>query len=418
MSHNIVIAGRVSADQNYEGLYNRLANGLRTSARLQQSGRERPVVSVATDMESVQNFIEDDDVTALIITEKIMSFNAGTEYIISKQHIREWRDAHPDMLIVLVLPQDKKGGIKLKNLFEIQYYNALFVSDLNPQTLIDLILKNGRSKAEAGKYYGLLDVSAKNAIKGDGARTKDNAPKQDRGDKPNKKKPQPEYEDDTEDDDDVQDDLEYREPAPKKKQKKSGYIMKPMDEPDGNVAPVKAKEPKRRPIVEDDEDDEEEVEVVRVKKPKKQIVEEYDEVEEEPVVDSFMKEEAEIKPKKKTKKRKVIIEEYEDDEDEDEMEEPLTDPEEPEEDDMIEEEDYVEEEPEPAPAPQQQQDNIPIINMYPASKGERLYFGEIVDIVDDRLIVSIPGGRARLLLSNEFIGTQVYFFGRDDAQPY
>lgn len=148
--HNIVIAGRTDMIETL----NQLANQLRGSARLMYGGA-KPLVSVVTDMEAVKDYVEDGDVTALIISESISSIETGSDITISQSYIKDWKENHPDMLVVLVVDATKKGGVKLKKLFEEGYFNVLYFSDYKQHKVIDILLANGREEADAFKYYGL-----------------------------------------------------------------------------------------------------------------------------------------------------------------------------------------------------------------------------------------------------------------------
>ena len=152
MTHNIVIAGR---SDNVTTL-NNIASSLKSSARLSYAG-EPPLVTVVADIESVSDYVGDGDVTTLIISETISSIEKGTDATISKANIAEWKEQYPNMLVVLLVETNRKGGVKLAKLFESGYFNALFYSDFKTNAVIDLIQSKGRNETTAQKYYGLED---------------------------------------------------------------------------------------------------------------------------------------------------------------------------------------------------------------------------------------------------------------------
>lgn len=154
MVHNILIAGRtdvVSAEQ-----YNRVAAGLRSSARLAFAG-ENAVVTVIQDMDTVNDYISDGDISVLIITETLSSIAEGQEIAVSKNQLVGWSDQYPEMTVILLLNAQKKGGIKLKKLYDVGFFNVLYYDDFNVNELVELIQDGGRSKKEAYSYYGIRD---------------------------------------------------------------------------------------------------------------------------------------------------------------------------------------------------------------------------------------------------------------------
>ncbi len=148
--HNIVIAGRTDMIDTL----NQLASSLRSSARLMFQGM-KPIVSVISDIESVKDYVADGDVSTLVISETINSVDTGSDVTISQSYINEWKGAYPDMLVILVIDANKRGGVKLKKLFDEGYFNALYISDFKQHNIIDLIREGGRQEGEAFKYYGL-----------------------------------------------------------------------------------------------------------------------------------------------------------------------------------------------------------------------------------------------------------------------
>lgn len=154
MVHNIVIAGRTESGE----LLNKVANGLRTSARLSYAG-QGAVVSIVSDMDTVEEFVGDGDLTALITMDKLSSTTTGQEISISQKMIKEWERDYPEMTVILIVHSEKKGGVKLNKLYEGGYFNAIYNTDFNLNTLIELIQNKGRSKADAYSYYGLKAIA-------------------------------------------------------------------------------------------------------------------------------------------------------------------------------------------------------------------------------------------------------------------
>lgn len=154
MVNNILIAGKtdvISAEQ-----YNHVAAGLRSSARLAYAG-ENAVVTVIQDMDTVNDYISDGDISALIITETLSSIAEGQEVAVSKTQLVEWTELYPEMTVILLLNAQKKGGIKLKKLYDVGFFNVLYYEDFKVNELVELIQDGGRSKKEAYAYYGIRD---------------------------------------------------------------------------------------------------------------------------------------------------------------------------------------------------------------------------------------------------------------------
>ena len=70
--------------------------------------------------------------------------------------IRRWKQAKEGLNAILVLDDSKKGSSKVMGLFELDYFNALFMSDFKSQMIKNLV-REGRTKEEAFLYYGLED---------------------------------------------------------------------------------------------------------------------------------------------------------------------------------------------------------------------------------------------------------------------
>lgn len=70
--------------------------------------------------------------------------------------IKAWRRDNSDMQIILVMDKSRKSTGKAKGLYDIGYYEGLFLDDISTEILVNLI-ENGRTKEEAYAYYGLDD---------------------------------------------------------------------------------------------------------------------------------------------------------------------------------------------------------------------------------------------------------------------
>lgn len=272
--HNIVIAGRTDMIE----LLNQIATSLRGSARLMYAGN-RPMVSVISDMESVRSYVEDDDVTTLIVSETISSVETGSDITISKSIINEWKTNYPDMLVILVVDSNKKGGVKLKNLYEEGYYNVLYLSDFKQHIVIDLIRDGGRDDLKAFKYYGLDQIGAYEPPKPVAPPAPKPAPA-----------PEPEPEPvahpapkaSTVPDDDYEEEARHE-----RRRKKKRYSYSPMEEEDDEY--VEPKRTRREPEA--------------PPKPAKKIEEEYEEPVEEDEYEEEYEEEYEKRPQRRVSRR-------------------------------------------------------------------------------------------------------------------
>lgn len=83
----------------------------------------------------------------------VMNEKVGTDSI-GGGSIKKWRQDNPRIKLIMVVPNDKKGGMKLSNLYHEEYYSAILLADFTAEMLVKLIL-NDRTREEARKYYGL-----------------------------------------------------------------------------------------------------------------------------------------------------------------------------------------------------------------------------------------------------------------------
>ncbi len=91
---------------------------------------------------------EDNDLKLLLISESFDGRVLGTG------SIKSWRKQRPDLRIILVVADDRRGLAKLNGLYELGFYDVLYNRDFNGENLARLLIKK-RSKERAFKYYGL-----------------------------------------------------------------------------------------------------------------------------------------------------------------------------------------------------------------------------------------------------------------------
>lgn len=73
--------------------------------------------------------------------------------------VNEWKNINPKIQIIFIIDAQKKGGIKLQNLFNKNYYyDAIYGTELTGANLARLI-KMPRTRQEAFVYYGLDQLS-------------------------------------------------------------------------------------------------------------------------------------------------------------------------------------------------------------------------------------------------------------------
>lgn len=69
--------------------------------------------------------------------------------------VRRWSSNRPDLVIVLILLDNRYGGSKALKLYDQEYYDALFLKDFSNAELLNDIILNSRSEEEAFEYYGI-----------------------------------------------------------------------------------------------------------------------------------------------------------------------------------------------------------------------------------------------------------------------
>lgn len=70
--------------------------------------------------------------------------------------LRRWKNVNNTVHTILVMDDGKKGSSKVMGLFELDYFDALFLSDFKSK-MIKSLVKEGRTKENAFHYYGLDD---------------------------------------------------------------------------------------------------------------------------------------------------------------------------------------------------------------------------------------------------------------------
>lgn len=86
----------------------------------------------------------------------LMNETIGTDSIGSGS-IKNWKKINPRVKLILILPDSKKAGMKISQLYHAGFYNVIFLSDFSGNTLVSLILSE-RSQEEAREYYGIKEI--------------------------------------------------------------------------------------------------------------------------------------------------------------------------------------------------------------------------------------------------------------------
>jgi len=112
---------------------------------------------------------EDYELEALLVVYKKADFddciNAGTvnvgimlekfdDIAIGQGAIKNWNTINPDVNLVLVMDNGKKGSDKAHGLYKRNYFNGLFLGDFLAPEMMKVIMY-GRTQEEAYEYYGL-----------------------------------------------------------------------------------------------------------------------------------------------------------------------------------------------------------------------------------------------------------------------
>ena len=113
---------------------------------------------LATSVIQVRQLLADNEYTGMIMQYQLGAVPFTAEEIVSFHNTNE------SMSMVIIVPDDIKGGLFLNSLLVEVIYGAIYASESRPSKLMGL-LDEGRSRAEAKAYYGILDtvVSAKEA---------------------------------------------------------------------------------------------------------------------------------------------------------------------------------------------------------------------------------------------------------------
>lgn len=72
----------------------------------------------------------------------------------SQGAIKKWRNSNPDIRVLLLVSDERKGTGKMKGLYDIGYMDALYYSDFEDGAIEDFI-EGSRSEKTAYDYYGL-----------------------------------------------------------------------------------------------------------------------------------------------------------------------------------------------------------------------------------------------------------------------
>lgn len=113
---------------------------------------------LATSVIQIRQLLADNEYTGMIMQYQLGAVPFTAEEIVSFHNTNE------SMSMVIIVPDDIKGGLFLNSLLVEVIYGAIYASESRPSKLMGL-LDEGRSRAEAKAYYGILDtvVSAKEA---------------------------------------------------------------------------------------------------------------------------------------------------------------------------------------------------------------------------------------------------------------
>ena len=98
-------------------------------------------------LEQINSYVEQRKVDVVICAEDL-----GYENMIGQGSIKRWKQNDERVRVVLLMFDEKRKGTKVSNFIKNGYYDAIFLSDLSPEILIDVIVK-GRTEEEANKYY-------------------------------------------------------------------------------------------------------------------------------------------------------------------------------------------------------------------------------------------------------------------------
>ncbi len=116
--------------------------------------RDVPVdnIDFVISKEQIENALKDGGYDILVCFEKLQRVSIG------QGTIRVWMKEYPNLKIILVVDNTRKGTGKMKGLFDRGYYDASYFKDFNPAGVIRSVL-HSRTKEEAWTYYGLDEYS-------------------------------------------------------------------------------------------------------------------------------------------------------------------------------------------------------------------------------------------------------------------
>lgn len=95
----------------------------------------------------IDAYVEQRKVDVVICAEDL-----GNDNRIGQGSIKRWKQFDNNVRIVMILFDDKRKGNKVSNFLKNGYYDAIFLNDLSPDMIMDVIV-NGRTEETAGAYY-------------------------------------------------------------------------------------------------------------------------------------------------------------------------------------------------------------------------------------------------------------------------
>lgn len=109
---------------------------------------------LVNDFQFVDKAVLDKTFDIIICNETLK--NKGADKPIGAGTILSWQKNNPNIRIILLVNDVKRSGTKLKKLFDAEYYNCLYYSDLDT-TFDELayLVTHGRTREEAFNYYDL-----------------------------------------------------------------------------------------------------------------------------------------------------------------------------------------------------------------------------------------------------------------------
>lgn len=100
--------------------------------------------------EQLTEAVKSGDYNLLITYETLKDISIGAGAV------KEWRALNPECRVIMIVKSQRKGGPKLKSLYELEYLDALFDNEFNGIQVARL-LASPRSKESAFEYYGIKE---------------------------------------------------------------------------------------------------------------------------------------------------------------------------------------------------------------------------------------------------------------------